>query len=57
VACYVARQPCTPDQLAGFARERLAGFKVPKHWIALPELPRNALGKLERVALVKRAMA
>jgi O-succinylbenzoic acid--CoA ligase len=57
VACYVARQPCTPDQLAGFARERLAGFKVPKHWIALEELPRNALGKLERVALVKQAMA
>jgi O-succinylbenzoic acid--CoA ligase len=56
VAFYVPRSPCTAEELAGFARARLAGFKVPKHWIPLEKLPRNALGKVERLALVKRAM-
>jgi O-succinylbenzoic acid--CoA ligase len=56
VAFYVARASCTGDELGGFARERLAGFKVPKRWIPLEVLPRNALGKLERTRLATLAM-
>ena len=39
-----------PDeaQVIATAREQLAGFKVPKRVIAVPELPRNALGKVQK---------
>jgi acyl-CoA synthetase (AMP-forming)/AMP-acid ligase II len=35
----------TPDVLIGRVRERLAGFKAPRHVVVIDELPRNALGK------------
>jgi len=38
----------TEAELAEFCRERLAGFKVPKAFRFVPELPRNAQGKLLR---------
>ncbi len=34
-----------------WARERLASFKVPRAWVQVKALPRNATGKLERAAL------
>lgn len=34
------------DELIGFARERIAGFKVPKSVDFIDELPRNASGKI-----------
>jgi len=39
-----------PDEAAVIAkaREQLAGFKVPKRVIAVPSLPRNALGKVQK---------
>lgn len=36
------------DELDAFARARLAAFKVPRRWEALPALPRNDRGKLVR---------
>jgi acyl-CoA synthetase (AMP-forming)/AMP-acid ligase II len=36
-------------------RERLAGFKLPKRVVFLPQLPRNATGKVERGRLRRRA--
>jgi malonyl-CoA/methylmalonyl-CoA synthetase len=33
------------------ARERLAGFKVPKRVLCVGELPRNAMGKVQKAAL------
>jgi malonyl-CoA/methylmalonyl-CoA synthetase len=33
------------------ARKKLAGFKVPKHVVFVDELPRNSMGKVEKVAL------
>ncbi len=33
-------------ELSGFARERLAGFKVPRSWDVHDELPRHPTGKL-----------
>jgi len=36
----------TPEEVIAFCRERLAGFKAPKHVVVLPELPKNASGKI-----------
>jgi acyl-CoA synthetase (AMP-forming)/AMP-acid ligase II len=36
------------DEIRGFCRERLAGFKVPAQWRWAESLPRNAVGKLVR---------
>jgi acyl-coenzyme A synthetase/AMP-(fatty) acid ligase len=46
-----------PDQetLRAFARERLAGFKVPAVWQFTDSLPRNANGKVLRAQLIARA--
>jgi O-succinylbenzoic acid--CoA ligase len=38
----------TEDDLRAFCRERLAPHKVPKEFVFVTELPRNAQGKLER---------
>jgi acyl-CoA synthetase (AMP-forming)/AMP-acid ligase II len=38
-------------ELIGWARERLAGFKCPTGVTVVPELPRNATGKVLRAAL------
>jgi len=52
--------PVTPGdgldavELRGFARERLAGFKVPTDWVLVDELPRNETGKLLRRSLRER---
>jgi acyl-CoA synthetase (AMP-forming)/AMP-acid ligase II len=41
--------------LRAFARERLAGFKVPAVWEFTDSLPRNANGKVLRAQLIARA--
>jgi acyl-CoA synthetase (AMP-forming)/AMP-acid ligase II len=38
-------------ELLGWARQRLAGFKCPTGVTVVPELPRNATGKVTRAAL------
>ena len=50
VACVVLSAGCALDQeiLKSRCREHLASFKVPRRFIRLESLPRNALGKLER---------
>ena len=40
----------SPEQLASFCRERLAGFKVPKRFV-FRELPKTATGKIQKFAL------
>lgn len=37
-----------PDSIIGWARERIAGFKVPRSVDIIPALPRNASGKILR---------
>jgi malonyl-CoA/methylmalonyl-CoA synthetase len=39
------------DRLRALARDHLAGFKVPKVVHVVEELPRNAMGKIEKAAL------
>jgi len=36
----------SPEEIASFCRQRLAGYKVPKHFELVPALPRNAAGKV-----------
>ncbi|MSP63221.1 MAG: 2-succinylbenzoate-CoA ligase [Myxococcales bacterium] len=40
-----------PSELEGLARARLTTAKVPRRWIFIPELPRNANGKVDRDAV------
>ena len=58
VACVVARagraDECTEDRLRGFARERLAAYKVPKQVVVMTDLPRNAVGKVMKPELLKK---
>jgi acyl-CoA synthetase (AMP-forming)/AMP-acid ligase II len=40
-----AKRP-TPDELTEFLRKQLAGFKLPKQFVYVETLPRNAAGKI-----------
>ena len=42
------------EALADFCRERLAGFKLPKHFV-FGELPKTATGKIQKFLLRERA--
>ena len=42
------RQVPAADELRDALADRLAGFKIPRRVFAVPELPRNALGKVQR---------
>ena len=43
----------TVEELAAFARERLARYKVPEQIALVPVLPRNAMGKIVKSQLAK----
>ncbi|WP_396656197.1 class I adenylate-forming enzyme family protein [Microbacterium sp.] len=47
--------PPTADELAAFARQHLAAYKVPDRWTFVGSLPRNAVGKIDRHALHQQA--
>ena len=59
VAAYVvpsdASAPPEPQELTAFARTSLAGFKVPRRWTFVADLPRNSQGKLLRRVLREQA--
>ena len=52
-ACVVPRDGCEVDEASviAWARERIAGFKVPKSVDVIPALPRNPSGKILRRSL------
>lgn len=47
----------TPDELAGHLAERLARYKVPKHFRLVDELPRTPYGKVVKGDLRERFLA
>jgi malonyl-CoA/methylmalonyl-CoA synthetase len=49
-ACAVLRagQSLSLDELRAWARDRLAPYKLPRELRLLPELPRNAMGKVQK---------
>jgi malonyl-CoA/methylmalonyl-CoA synthetase len=52
VACVVTADTVTADDLLAWAADRLAPYKRPREVRFVDELPRNALGKIVRAALV-----
>lgn len=50
-AAVVLEGPFDQDALERGCRARLAGFKVPRRFVRVGELPRNAGGKVDRAAL------
>ncbi len=44
----------TEKELRHFAGERLAAFKVPRKVLFLPEIPKGATGKLQRIGLAQK---
>jgi acyl-CoA synthetase (AMP-forming)/AMP-acid ligase II len=59
VAYVVAAPGCAvdPEAIVGWARERLANYKVPRHVFAIDALPLNATGKVVKEELRARAPA
>ena len=51
VACVVVRPGTEPEALRAALRDRLAAFKIPKRIVVLPDLPRNAMGKVQKADL------
>jgi malonyl-CoA/methylmalonyl-CoA synthetase len=53
VACVVVREGASldPAELRAFAKEKLAAYKCPKDVVILGDLPRNAMGKVQKPAL------
>ncbi|MFL6293612.1 MAG: amino acid adenylation domain-containing protein, partial [Thermoanaerobaculia bacterium] len=47
--------PELPDDLHAFLRERLPEYMAPSAWLALPALPLNSSGKVDRTALARKA--
>ncbi|MDX1492605.1 MAG: acyl-CoA synthetase [Longimicrobiales bacterium] len=52
-AALVGRDPVAVDIVAlrSFAKSRLAPYKVPKDFLVVPDLPRNAMGKVTKPAV------
>jgi acyl-CoA synthetase (AMP-forming)/AMP-acid ligase II len=46
VAAVVVEPSPSDEELTAWARERLAGFKVPRQWVRVVALPRNATGQV-----------
>lgn len=47
VVTAVLVEPAPPEEeVERWARERLAGYKVPRRWVRVAELPRNVTGKV-----------
>ena len=60
VACVVRKEgapACDEAALRAFAKERLAGYKVPKDVLFLTALPKNALGKVMKPELLAQVRA
>jgi malonyl-CoA/methylmalonyl-CoA synthetase len=54
VAYLVLRTAIEPAALERRCREKLASFKVPREFIAVEALPRNAMGKIQKHLLPKQ---
>jgi fatty-acyl-CoA synthase len=53
-AYVITREPVEADELRGWVRERLAGFKVPRHVELCDDLPRTSTGKVRKHVLRDR---
>jgi acyl-CoA synthetase (AMP-forming)/AMP-acid ligase II len=53
VSCVLSEGAPAEEDLEAWLRERIAGYKIPRRWFRVPELPRNATGKILKVQLRK----
>ncbi|MEC9343479.1 MAG: AMP-binding protein [Pseudomonadota bacterium] len=54
-AAVVLRTPVGPDELRAYLSTRVAAFKVPHRIAILDRMPRNPVGKIDRLALAEVA--
>jgi acyl-CoA synthetase (AMP-forming)/AMP-acid ligase II len=54
VGCVLGQDAPAEEELEAWLRERIAGYKIPRRWFRIPELPRNAIGKVLKVQLRKQ---
>mgnify|MGYP001579958640 FL=1 len=47
-------ETASEQELSGFAKQRLARFKVPRKIVIVEEIPKGATGKLQRIGLHKK---
>jgi fatty-acyl-CoA synthase len=52
VALKNTAKPLSINDLAAFCSHKLSRFKIPKYLVVLPNLPKNAAGKIDRKALI-----
>ena len=45
------------DELVTYCRERLAAYKVPRHFVTVPDFPRTAAGKVQKHLLKQEDLA
>ncbi|RIH85079.1 Long-chain-fatty-acid--CoA ligase [Meiothermus luteus] len=53
LAAVALKAPASEEELRSFLRSRLAGYKVPKHFLFLPELPKSGPGKILKSELYR----
>jgi malonyl-CoA/methylmalonyl-CoA synthetase len=53
MAYLVVDEPVDTEALIAHCREQIASFKVPRHFVIIEALPRNALGKVQKHLLPK----
>jgi fatty-acyl-CoA synthase len=54
MAFVVLKSPVSEEELRSFLKARLAGYKVPKQFVFLDELPKSGPGKILKTELVAR---
>jgi malonyl-CoA/methylmalonyl-CoA synthetase len=54
VACVVKRRDVSGEELRDFAKKTLASYKCPKDVVFMDDLPKNAMGKVQKPELVAR---
>ncbi len=57
VAYVVVTRAIDPAELEAICRQKLASFKVPRSFVVVDKLPRNALGKVQKHLLPKHNIA
>jgi acyl-CoA synthetase (AMP-forming)/AMP-acid ligase II len=53
----VAGRTPEPDELVAYCRERLAPYRLPRHWTMLDAFPMTPSGKVQKYVLRKRFLA
>lgn len=54
LAAIVLKSPASEEELRAYLKTRLAGYKVPKHFLFTRELPKSGPGKILKSALAAR---